>query len=106
MRHPQVDVVQSDARGLADLGCLPDEDVDGKLENVRADHVDEGLCVLGGVSPLLDVPAGHLSVSAAVRTKAPAEETGALGRGSHDRRAGSVSEDHSRAAVGVIEHAR
>src|SRR5439155_27057336 len=102
VRHPQVDIVQRDTRGLADLGRLPDEDVDRELEHVWADHVDVGLRVLRRVGPLLDVAAGHLRITAAVRTETPAEETGPLRRGSHYCSTRSVSEYDRRAAVVVL----
>src|SRR6266705_5384918 len=100
VRHPEVDLVEPDARRVAHLGRLPDEDVDGKLEDVGADHVDERGGVLGSVSTLFDVAGGHLRVAAAVRAQAPAQETRALRGRPHHRRPGAVAEDHGRAPVG------
>src|SRR6266851_2318860 len=76
VRDPQVDVLECDARGIADLIGLADEDVDRELEDVGADHVDERGRVLGRIRALLDVAASDLRIAAAVgagrSTAAPA----------------------------------
>src|SRR5712691_11111099 len=72
VRDPQVDVLECDARGIADLIGLADEDVDRELEDVGADHVDERGRVLGRIRALLDVAASDLRIAAAVGPEAPA----------------------------------
>src|SRR5690349_7370674 len=46
VRHPEVDLVETDPRLRADLVLLADEDVDRELEDVGADHVDVRVRVL------------------------------------------------------------
>src|SRR5579872_4412566 len=75
---PQVDVVEGDPGRRANLVSLADEDVDGELEDVRADHVDVRRRVLRRVGALLDVAAGHLGVAPPVRAETPALEAGSL----------------------------
>src|SRR6266851_6271667 len=104
--HPQVDVLERDARGAADLVRLADEDVDRELEDVGADHVDERGRVLGRIRSLLDVAASDLRVAAAVGPEAPALEAAASRSRAKHRRTGAVTEDDRRPAVGVVEHAR
>src|ERR1700674_5362646 len=53
---PQVDVFEGDARRVADLIGLADEDVDRELEDIGADHLDVWVRVLGRVRALFDVP--------------------------------------------------
>src|SRR6202171_3762275 len=96
VRNPQTSAPERHARRVADLIGLADEDVDGELEDVRSDHLDIWVGILRRVGALLDVPASHLRVTAAVRTETPAEEAGALGCRPHGGRAGTVTEDDRR----------
>src|SRR6266704_3442873 len=90
MRHPQVDVLQGHAGGVAHLGRLPDEDVDRELEDVGPDHVDVRGRILRRVGALLDVARSDLREPAAVRPQTPALEAGAGGSWPNHGRARAV----------------
>src|SRR5207245_5909485 len=106
MWHPEVDVLEGHARGVADLIGLADEDVDRELEDIGADHVDVGRGVVGCVSALIDVAAGDLREAAPVRAYTPAPETGAGRCRPNHGRAGAVAEDDGSPAVVVVQHSR
>src|SRR5260370_6822535 len=57
VRDPKVDVLESDARGIAALIPLAVEDVARELKDIGANHVAQLGAVLGRIRSLLDVAA-------------------------------------------------